>query len=451
MKRLIFAVAVVLVAIAAAPLVTGLVMERTLSQVGPFPGTRGTLSLEVTDYQRGYLESHAESALLLRLPEREPLRLTLTHRIDHWPGLDGRYATVHTRWEPADSASRATLAELFGDGADLTLSTALYPTGGSRTTGRVPAIEREGMEFTGADLVLETSTDGGFDYRFETDRFALDDQAVGVDPGTRLTTQGLRLAASGQVADDGFVWDGQGRLSLDRLQVVEADRRSSAEDLSLAFESAREGDLFRFAVDYQAGAATVDDESLTDARLRVAIERLDAEAVRTVIQRLEEIREHAPQTSRAAQRADIEGAVGRVMQEALPALLSRGPRISIDPLKATTPEGDAEMAVSVELPADVIKGEPNPMMWMALVSAMAVEGRLTMPLALLEKQVAAQGDPGRAGDIKAQLAPLVEQGWVTVEDGVVKTTLDFRQGNLELNGTPANQLLNMALGATTGQ
>lgn len=67
-----------------------------------------------------------------------------------------------------------------------------------------------------------------------------------------------------------------------------------------------------------------------------------------------------------------------------------------------------------------------------------------MPIALLEKSAAARGQ--RAGVVEEQLAPLVAQGWVRVEDGVVATTVDFRQGNLELNGTSANQLLNMAFG-----
>ncbi|MCL7744573.1 YdgA family protein [Guyparkeria hydrothermalis] len=438
MKRLILAVVVVLAAaVAAAPFVTGHVMERTLAEVKHFPGTRQALSLEVSDYQRGYLESRAESELLLHLPEQEPVRVKLTHRIDQLPGLDGRYATVHTRWEPADPLLRGQLAEVFGDEAEFTLTTALYPTGGTRSTGRVPMVDREGVTFSGADLMLETSADGGFDYAIESERLAVDEQAEGVEAGARATAEGLRLVASGKVADDGFVWDSEGRMSVDSMQVAEPDGTASIEDLTVGFDSSREDDLFRFAIDYQVGEATIEGESFRNARMRLAVERLDAEAVRTIAERIEELQELA------ASGADVEQAVAQVMREELPALLSRGPRIAIDPLQATTAEGDTEMALSVEVPAGVVKGEPNPMMWMALISAMAVEGSLKMPLALLEKQAAAQG---RAGQVEEQLAPLVAQGWIAVEDNVVKTTVDFRQGNLELNGTSANQLLNMALG-----
>ena len=438
MKRLILAVVVILAAgVAAAPFVTGHVMESTLAGVEHFPGTRQALSLEVSDYQRGYLESYAESELLLHLPEQEPVPVKLTHRIDQLPGLDGRYATVHTRWEPQDPALRGKLAEVFGEDAEFTLTTALYPTGGTRSTGRVPMIERDGVEFSGADLELETSADGGFDYRIESGRLAVDDRAEGVEAGTRMSSEGLRLVASGEVADDGFVWDSEGRMDIGQMEIVEPNGTGSIEDLTIGFDSSREGELFRFAVDYRVGEAHLEGESFRDAHMRLAVDRLDAEAVRAIAERSEELQELA------ARGADVEQAVGQVMREELPALLSQGPRIAIEPLAATTAEGDTEMTLSVELPSGVVDGEPNPMMWMALLSAVVVEGSLEMPLALLEKQAAAQGRPGQ---VQEQLAPLVAQGWIAVEDEVVKTTVDFRQGSLKLNGTSANQLLNMAFG-----
>jgi len=438
MKRLILAVVVLLaVAVTAAPFVTGHVMEDTLTEVEHFPGTRDALRLEVTEYQRGYLESQAESELVLRLPEQEPVRVKLSHRIDQLPGIDGRYATVHTRWEPSDPALREQLAEVFGEDAEFTLATALYPTGGSSSTGRVPTIDRDGVVFSGADLRLETSAGGGFDYQVESDRLAVDDRAEGVETGAGMNAERLRLAASGEVADDGFVWDSNGRLEVGRLEVVEPDSNGSIEDLTIGFDTSREEGLFRFAVDYQVAEARIEGETFSDARMRLAVDRLDAGAVRTIAERTEELQELA------AQGADIEQAVGEVMREELPALLSHGPRVAIDPIEATTAEGGTEMALSVELPAGVVDGEPNPMMWMAMLSAVVVEGSLSMPLALLERQAAARG---QAGQVEQQLAPLVAQGWLAIEDGMVRTTVDFRQGNLKLNGTSANQLLNMAFG-----
>lgn len=190
MKRLIVAVLVVLVAVlAAAPFVTGHVMENTLAEVERFPGTRDALELEVTDYQRGYLESRAESELWLRLPEQEPVRVMLTHRIDQLPGIDGRYATVHTTWEPADPELRDELAEVFGDDAEFTLATALYPTGASHSTGRIPSVERDGVDFSGADIRLDTKADGRFDYRLEGERLAIDDEAEGVEAGSAVVSE----------------------------------------------------------------------------------------------------------------------------------------------------------------------------------------------------------------------------------------------------------------------
>ncbi|MFW6041402.1 MAG: DUF945 family protein [Guyparkeria sp.] len=438
MKRLVpFVVVVLAAAFAAAPFVTGRVMENTLSGVDRFPGTRDTLGLEVTDYERGYLESRAESELLLHLPEQEPLRLTLRHRIDQLPGIDGRYATVHTRWEPSDPMLRDELAQVFGDAAGFTLTTALYPNGASRSTGRVPAAERDGVDFPGADLVFETTAGGRFDYRIEGDRLAIDESADGVDD-TRMVTEGLRLIASGQMAEDGIVWDSEGRFEIDRLAFADADEQSRLDDLAVRFESARHDDLWGFAVAYEVGEAEVDGESFSDAEMRFVVDRLDAGAVRSLIQRVEALQELA------AGGATVDEAVGEALMAELPALLSRGPRVAIEPLRGTTAEGDTEIRLSAELPDGLAPGEPNPMMWMAMVSALVIEGSFQMPIALLEKSAVAGGQ--RAEVVEEQLAPLVAKGWMAVEDGVVTTTVDFREGNLQLNDTSANELLNMALG-----
>lgn len=439
MKRLIVAVLVVLVAVlAAAPFVTGHVMENTLAEVERFPGTRDALELEVTDYQRGYLESRAESELWLRLPEQEPVRVMLTHRIDQLPGIDGRYATVHTTWEPADPELRDELAEVFGDDAEFTLATALYPTGASHSTGRIPSVERDGVDFSGADIRLDTKADGRFDYRLEGERLAIDDEAEGVEAGSAVVSEGLRLIASGQVAEDGFVWDSEGRFELDRLEIDQDSEQGWVEDFVLRFDSAREEDRWGFAVDYQVGDAVIQDESFSDAQMRLAVERFDAGAVRALVERMETLQ------ALAARGAAIDEAFTDAVMAELPALMQHGPRIALEPLRATTAEGDTEIRLAAELPAGMSKGEPNPMMWMAMVSALVIEGSLEMPIALLEKSAAARGQ--RVGVVEEQLAPLVAQGWVRVEDGVVATTVDFRQGNLELNGTSANQLLNMAFG-----
>jgi len=438
MKRLIIALAVVLVAaIAAAPFATGYLMESTLADAGDFPGTRDALDLEVTDYQRGYLESRATSELVVRLPDEEPVRLKLEHRIDQMPGIDGRYATVHTRWEPQDPEIRKELASVFGGDEPFELTTVLYVTGASHSTGRIPAIDQQGVQFTGADVVLDTTAGGAFDYRIDSERLAVDDSAEGVEPGTGATAEGLRVIASGRVAEDGFVWDSEARAEMDRLDVREPDGGGRIEDLVVSVDSAREDDLWGFTVGYQLGTAAMEGQKFRDAELRIAVERLDAEAVRTMVKRLEDLQ------ALAAQGVDIEQAAGEAMMEELPAVIARGPRIAIESLKATTVEGRTDMTLSATLPGDVIQGEPNPMMWMAMLSALVVEGSLEMPLALLEKQASMVG---QGTSVQKQLAPLVSQGWVEIEDGVVRSTLDYRQGSLKLNGAPANQLLNSAFG-----
>ncbi|MDG4866761.1 DUF945 family protein [Guyparkeria sp. 1SP6A2] len=439
MKRLFIAAAVVLVAaLGAAPFATGYLMQATLNDVEHFPGVRDALSLEVTDYRRGYLESQAESELQLRLPEGETLRLNLVHRIDQLPGVDGRYATVHTRWQPEDPALKRKLEEVFGDQVVLRLTTALYPNGSSHSTGRVPAIDAQGVRFSGADLALDTRRDGRFDYRIAAERLSVTDAADGVDKGARLDANGLRLAASGQVADDGFVWDGEARVELDELDVAQPTDEARIRDLAVRFDSARQDDgRWGFTLGYEVGEAELDERSFRDASLRLEVERLDADAMRALVQRLEGLQQLA------GRGADIDEAAGQALLAELPQLLNRGPRVAIAPMQATTAEGETSLSLSAELPGGLFEGEPNPMMWMAVLSALVIEGQFHMPLELLEKQAATMG---QRGAVEQQLAPLLAQGWIEVDDKTLSTSIDYRQGNLTLNGNSANQLLNMLLG-----
>lgn len=438
MKRLFIAVAVVLVAaLGVAPFATGHLMQSTLNDVEHFPGVRDALSLELTDYRRGYLESQAESELQLNLPEGETLRLNLVHRIDQLPGVDGRYATVHTRWQPEDPALKRKLDEMFGDQAVLRLTTALYPNGSSHSTGRVPAIEAKGVRFSGADLTLDTRRDGHFDYRFDGDLLSVTDGAAGVDDGGRLDASGLRLAASGQVADDGFVWDSEARVELDALDVEQPNGEARVRDLSIRFDSARQDDLWGFSLGYEIGEADIDERPFRDASLRLEVERLDADATRALAQRLQGLQQLA------GRGADVSEATGQALLAELPQLLNRGPRIAVAPMQATTAEGETSLSLSAELPGGLFEGEPNPMMWMAVMSALVIEGQFHMPLALLEKQAATMGQQGA---VEQQLAPLLAQGWIEIDDKTLSTTIDYRQGNLTLNGNSANQLLNMLLG-----
>lgn len=438
MKRLFIAVAIVLVAaLGVAPFATGHLVQSTLNDVEHFPGVRDALNLEVIDYRRGYLESQAESELQLNLPEGETLRLNLVHRIDQLPGIDGRYATVHTRWEPEDPAIKRKLNEVFGDQAVLRLTTALYPNGSSHSIGRVPAIEAEGVRFSGADLTLDARRDGHFDYRIDGERLSVTDAADRVDDDARLDANGLRLTASGQVAGDGFVWDSEARVELDELDVEQPNGEARVRDLAIRFDSARQDEVWGFSFGYEVGEADIDDRSFRDASLRLEVERLDADAMRSLAQRLEGLKRLA------GRGADIDEATGQALLAELPQLLNRGPRVAIAPMQATTAEGETSLSLSAELPGGLFEGEPNPMMWMAVMSALVIEGQFHMPLALLEKQAATMRQQGA---VEQQLAPLLAQGWVEIDDKTLLTTIDYRQGNLTLNGNSANQLLNMLLG-----
>ncbi|MFW6021638.1 MAG: DUF945 family protein [Guyparkeria sp.] len=431
MKRILaIALPVVVVAGAASPLATGKLVESsfggsdaTVEKALAEAGLGDMAVHRVISYESGYLVSTARSELTLTLPDEPPLVFTLDHRIDQVPGLDGRYATVRTDWAPKDPDLRAEVERVLGGEPLLHTDTAMFVSGGTRIDGAVPAIRAEGVDFSGLSMFVDVGGGGGFTYGAESDHLQAEEQ------GGEARFAGLRLQGSGQVAGDGHVWDGEGRLEVDEVSNPDPRVGGVVRDLAFDYRSARDGELYGLSMGYEVGLAEMADERIEDARARLAIDGLDATAVARLMDRLETLRDRAG--------GDVEAIDMQAMQDALLkdglAALDRGVSVTLDPLTAVTPEGRTEARLVAKLPPDVFGAEPNAMMFMALLGQVSVDGTLRVPMALIEKQAGASA--------RQELEPLLTEGWTEIDGDYVQTTLNFERGQLRLNGKSADRLL----------
>ncbi|MDR3087850.1 MAG: YdgA family protein [Azoarcus sp.] len=108
-------------------------------------------------------------------------------------------------------------------------------------------------------------------------------------------------------------------------------------------------------------------------------------------------------------------------------LLIHAPVVSIDRFSFTTPEGEPRLSVQTTLKDAKPEDIENPV---SMLSKIEANGELSVPIALVEKYAKAEG--------MQLVAPFVKSGFITQENGVLKTTAAFRAMQLTFNGKAFN-------------
>ena len=158
----------------------------------------------------------------------------------------------------------------------------------------------------------------------------------------------------------------------------------------------------------------------SDFKLTLAIERLQAKALQAITEIMSEHQKRAIQSGNPAQPPDF-----ALIQNEAAAILAAGPVLKITTLQATTEHGkvkaDLEATIKVDDPAAL----QNPVF---LMMAMQADGNLSVPARLIENSPLAAFAPG-----------FIEQGYINNEQGQLKTSMKFQQGQLTLNGKALQQ------------
>jgi len=438
MKKLLLAFLVVAVAaVAAVPYVTGNVLEGRLQKAQRLPGLPKGMNWQVDHFQRGYLHSTATSTLTFRTGGAEPVALHFKHEIDQVPGPDGHYATIHTQWVPQDATLRKRLNRFFSGKPVFALDTRMFLDGGTKSTGAVPAIDRPGMRFSGASMRANTRANGHFGYHLQAAKLAVDPAKLpdaGPDARGKVVMRGLHFDSSGQVAQDGQVWNGKGRVGVDRLSGTGTpDGDVHVDGLVVHFQSARKGKDVAMQVGYGVKHFASTKLSFDNAELNVRLSGLDAASLIQLQKQIEAVRN----ASSGNVEEDQKRIMGAVMM-ALPGLLEHGVRVDLDPLKADMVQGPVVMHLSARLPPNAMKGQASPL---AMIDKLNIKGDFSLPVAWLDAQRHKPGTP----PVSQQIKPLLQKGYISEKDGQISSTVSFQQGHLTVNGIPADDLLASAL------
>lgn len=425
--------------LAAAPYISGMMIEQRLQNMKALAGAGSGIIWTLDSFHRGYLHSTADSSVRIDIGTGDPLVLHFKQGIDQIPGLDGRYATIHTVWVP-DADQKAAVQDIYGDKPPAEFDTVLRVTGSTHTVGVLTPVNKDGVDFSGGKFVQDTSADGHFTSGLTIDSLVAS-QLDGKSGPKAVTVKGIDFKVDGKMTSKHIVWDSNVVMNVGSMDM---GAEGSMAGLSLVGKSSRTGDDAAFDITF--GVQKFDfpnapawAKPITDMRVNYALSRISAPVMEKVIEQIQQAKEKGPLDSEQLKEELSQTLIGE-----MPALIDHGPIFTMSPVTFTVPAGTVEFHLSAELPpGHGEEGSKNPMM---LVSLLKVKGDYSAPESLMLDVMAEQG---KAETGQKNLDALVQQGYVTRDKGILSTKFAFMDGKLTVNGQPADQMAGM-LGALSG-
>jgi uncharacterized protein YdgA (DUF945 family) len=422
--------AVVIGGLAAAPYVTGVIIEKQLSGMKALPGMGSGAVWSVDSYQRGYLSSTATSRLTINTAD-EHLVIHFKQDISQVPSWDGRYASIRSVWVP-DANVKPEVEKLFNGKEPVVFTTALNIMGGSHTQGDIAPVNVAGLDFSGGKVTIDTARNGHFAYGMVIDNFSAVDPESSTGSDIPVVLKGINLTAKGQMAASGIAWDGQAELKVASLS---KGQEGSIQGLGITMSSKRTGDDFAVSTGFDVAKADFPNmptatRDMTNLAYHFRLSRLDAPAIEKIYMQIQQAQKQG-----MTDQKQLTQAMTLTLMSEMTALLNRGPQFELKPARMTLPSGDVVLNFSVALPpghASEVMSNP-----MSLLDLLDMQGDFSVPQATL---MTALNESGQAAD-DTQLNALVQQGYISRDNGLLKTKFAFKSGHLTINDKPSDNLL----------
>lgn len=482
MKKIILITVVVIVAaLPVIPYTIGTTVEENIRlehEEGAREAALSGFDIKLVDYQRGLFDASATTRISFTLPqEREPVDIELRHHISHIPQLTSRViATVETRLVLKDEVAIA-LSPLFGAVTPLTSHTHIFLDGHQEATlssppanGRLHGKESAAVAWQGLEGTAWQSPER------DAIRFTLHAPGIVINP-LRNGPRAANDAASDTVTDTpatpaeaislsdlhyqgelhkgaSGIWQGKAQGDIAAFTVDLLDQQSGApialhiDTINLHGEQDESHGLINASGAMRAKRITFNDTELSDAHYDIAIENLDAAALRAWQTTAQQMMKQQPAANPFAP-----------MREHLPALLNAHPIIKINELSVMSKEGRFALTMEAHL-----NGEwnemllENPLLFTSQLEAnlSASVPRSTVVTTLQEKVrqailTQAAASEGEISDedlesaveqgVNQQLSALLDQGYIKENGGQLESRVEYNAGQLTINGMDASPLM----------
>ena len=392
----------------------------------------------------------------------QAVRIRISSQIAHGPFAGGALAAaVVDSALVLDADTQAKAATLLGDLPPLSSHT-VFDFDGSGTASVVsPAFSAQfanpetGKPVTIAWEGITADVDFApnmvrYSLRGAAPKFEVKDAA-----GSHMVMTGMRFSGDLQriFDDEPLLFAGSQRFAIDEMQMNMAgaqERRAALKRISYDIDMPVTGDFIDIAARMGAEVVDIGGIDYGPAHYDLSLKHLHA---RSIAKLYRVMLDAYSSPAMIDPKSDPGLALAPLAQPAM-ALLAHNPSFQLDRLSFTTPHGDAHLDLHASAPGIAPAAMSNPGMIMAVLEAGA---NIAVPEALLlgmfkeraGAQMAAMSKTGSVSEqdmqvlvaqLESQLQQLSGQGFITRENGVVKSTATLRAGQLSFNGRPFNPM-----------
>jgi uncharacterized protein YdgA (DUF945 family) len=393
-------------------------------------------------YERGWFTSVAQAELVAEAQQapgtqKDAVRLQVASRILHGP-----WSLSSPRARPV-AAVMETRVESRLPGLELPtlfLTTVIGVSGDGVMHVRLPAVDRPAGVQAAAVRTLEGKGQLQFDAGFSAFEGRLEVPSIGVelDADTRLAIEGAQIESEGSRSPGGL-FSGTTVLSFDVLEARSRRGELRAEGLDASVRSVAKAKLIELRADSRIDRILLNGSEYERAILAVSLNGIPEDA-------LAALRQAMRQSPRGPQ------AVG-LARSLTPLLLAQAPRLALDRIEVTTPDGKAQghFWLGVQRPPEGPTGRPA-----AWIERLEGAGEASLPdtllLELLEARhqglvlrdlrrrdpeltrIPPEVQPEIAAAARDQLAALMREGWVSRQHGRIVTAVRLGNALLTVNG-----------------
>ncbi len=429
------------------------------------------MQLRVDQYNSGWLQSTARTTFTLDLSEvaqqdpqanmPEAIDIVVDHVITHGPyteaglsmGIIQSNLVVPTEYQPI-------VSHYFGEQSPFQQTTVVKLNGDSSSHFEVPAyqgpshdntatINWQGMNGTVHGEWQKLVGKGNITMpllEITAPEGSIAIKSVAFDVDSHFSPEGLTL--------------GNGTMTLAELHMDMASPQGERKNVRLTnfrvgVDTDQSGNLVSMSEKISFDALSVENEfKVGPGELVLEANKLDASTLVNIQKRFRELEQTVSSPEQLSE------AYGFAMLELLPELLKYSPEVKISKLGLTTEMGDVNGSFLLGFNGE---GDWDMSMPMMLIPRLIAEIKLDMPSAMTENIVATQtrnqlmvamqqqDQAMTAEELEAmvlnatqqQLMQLEQQGILIQNNGRHASHLNFTNGQLTLNGEPADQLLGM--------
>jgi uncharacterized protein YdgA (DUF945 family) len=361
--------------------------------------------------------------------EHTPFRFSLRTVIHHGPicgstcfALAG--AETHISFT---GPLQASLTRLFGNQEPITIRGRFAFLGGGSATMSSPAFEHVQL---GQDASLSW---GGFDgtmhYGARQDWYDINATAPSLHldgPKGTLQINGMSLDGRGKRLLR-TLYEGDSRMEIKHLSVIGADKvqKFSVNDLLLVGQNHAQDGFMNMGYQFGSTAIVTQPLTLSSAHIDLTWKHLGLEALESFITAM---RAAGQQNASVAPAVRVQSMMAALKQP-LQALLLEQPELDIDRLSAASAQGQAAVTGVIRLVGASVADFDVPARLL---------GKLDVHLDVAIDEAFLAGLPGSGANALAQMQPMIDQGYITRLNGALRTQILFRGGQTTFNGKPFN-------------